>query len=331
MRFLIVRLSSLGDVIHSLPLVYLLKKNFPDSKVDWLTASGCKELLSLISEIDNVYLPSDLSLVQSFKYDYVIDVQGLFKSALLSKLCFGKKTVGFKGAREFAHLFYDKKIDAGDLFNTTRHIVDINKELILWLLKSQITETRFLIPKINQPHNKGLFRNLEHEKAVVVFPGTRWESKMWEINYWFDLISDLSCDFQIYLCASANDLKYIGALTQRLNAAKIRYVDLTGKTTIVDLIFLLQNTKLVIGLDSFGLHLASAIKNDYNLPEVIGIYGPTSPLRSGPYNQTNNCLYLSELDCTPCKKKKCPLGHHNCMNSLIPVYVKEMAYSVLNS
>ena len=83
----------------------------------------------------------------------------------------------------------------------------------------------------------------------------------------------------------------------------------------------------VIGLDSAGLHLASAIKNDYASCEVIGIYGPTSPYRSGPYGSIQNCLYLADLECIACRKKKCPLGHHRCMGDITP----EQVYRVLRS
>ncbi len=71
-------------------------------------------------------------------------------------------------------------------------------------------------------------------------------------------------------------------------------------------------------MDSAGIHIASATNNDFGYPDVIGLYGPTSPHRSGPYNLLKNCLYLSDLECIACRKKQCPLGHHNCMNDIVP-------------
>ena len=78
-----------------------------------------------------------------------------------------------------------------------------------------------------------------------------------------------------------------------------------------------------------GLHLASAVKNDYSSPEVIGIYGPTSPLRNGPYGAEKNCLYLQNLECISCRKKKCPLKHHKCMDEIVPDDVYKMICSLI--
>ena len=324
LKFLIVRLSSLGDIVHSLPLVYELRQNYPDSQIDWLVGQNGVSLLSLIKELNNIYEPSlkNLLLIQKQKYDYVIDVQGLFKSAFLSKLSLGKEVIGFKNTREFADIFYDEKVNVGHLFNTKEHIVDLNLKLISQLTKNENSKVKFLIPKINKSNNVEIL-----PRSVVVFPGTTWKSKIWPMEYWFELLANISKDFQIYLCASDNDLKFVQPLINKLNSNKVNYKNLIGLTTVPDLIYLIQNSILVIGMDSFGLHLASAIKNDFGSLEVIGIYGPTSPFRSGPYNSVKDCFYLSELECIGCRKKVCPLGHHNCMNQIVPSCIQDKILS----
>ena len=319
MKFLIIKLSSLGDIIHSLPIVYRLRQNYPDSQIDWLVGEKGHEVLSLIKEIDDVYLLNfkNIFLIQKQKYDYVIDVQGLFKSAFLSKFSLGKTVIGFKNTREFADVFYDKKIDAGNLFKTDKHIVDLNLKLLSGLIDDKNEKIRFLIPQILKPDNSDILQLSNNKsKKMIIFPSTTWESKLWKMDYWFEFISKMSTDFQIYICAGKSDLKYINPLIDNLDLNKVNYINLIGKTNLKDLIYLIQNSNMVIGLDSAGLHLTSAIKNDYSLPEVIGIYGPTSPYRSGPYGSIKNTLYLSEMDCIACRKKKCPLGHHKCMNDI---------------
>ena len=326
MKLLIIKLSSLGDVIHSLPMIYKLKQNYPDAQIDWMVGEKGYELLSLIDGLDNIYLPTlkNILLIQKQKYDYVIDVQGLFKSGLLSKLSLGKKIIGFKNTREFADVFYDEKINVGDLFNTKKHIVDLNLELVSRLTPGgQSSMVKFLIPKVSMPDSKG-FLKIINRSSVVVFPATTWDSKHWPMEYWFEILSNLFKNFKICLCASSSDLPFIKDLIYKLDAGNIPYENLIGKTTIKDLIFLIQNTNLVIGLDSAGLHLASAIKNDYGVPEVIGIYGPTSPFRNGPYNLKKDCLFLSELECIACRKKECPLGHHKCMNDITPALLQKI-------
>lgn len=325
MKFLIVKLSSLGDIIHTLPIVHVLRENYPLAQIDWLVGKKGFELLSLIKELDNIYLPTlkDLSIIQKQNYDYVIDVQGLFKSAFLSKISFGKSVIGFEGAREFANIFYDKKINVGDLFKTKKHIVDLNLELISFLNQNQVSNSiKFLIPKINKSKDFQITR-----PSIAIFPATTWESKLWPMNYWFELIKEISKDFKVYLCASNTDLPVVEDLLDKLDLNQVVYKNLVGKTAIKDLIYLIQNVGLVIGLDSAPLHLASAIKNDYGYPELIGIFGPTSPKRNGPYNSPDSCLYLSELECIACRKKVCPLGHHACMNNIVPSFVRDMIYS----
>ena len=336
MRFLIVRLSSMGDIGHTLPLINGVKQIDCNSKIDWVAGKSGYELLKLIPDLDTVYTLgiSSIKSIQKQNYDYVIDVQGLFKSALISKLSFGKKIVGFKKSREFSPLFYDLKIDSEDLFNTTKHIVDLNLKLLSCLENSQpeasTSKIKFSIPKITNPDNESLLKL--NSPSVVIFPATTWKSKLWPMKYWYELIKDLSIDFSVYLCASNGDLVYIQSLLSLLDNLKknnINFFNLTGKTSFKDLIYLIQNTDLVIGLDSFGIHLASAIKNDFGKPDVIGIYGPTSPVRNGPYNLVNDCFYLSSLVCIACRKKRCPFKHHACMNNIYPEEIKKAVYSKL--
>lgn len=167
--------------------------------------------------------------------------------------------------------------------------------------------------------------------SIVVFPGTTWESKLWPIDYWYELIKVISRNSQVFICGSTSDLEFTAPLFKKFNLQDCNCISLVGKTNVKDLICQIQNTNLVIGMDSFGLHLASAIKNDFGKPEVVGIYGSTSPLRNGPYSSISNCLYLSELECIACRKKHCPLGHHACMNNIIPSYVTDMVNSKLQA
>lgn len=314
MKFLIIRLSSLGDVIHSLPVLNGLRRSYPSAQIDWLTGEKGIELLSLIKEINTIHIfsPETILKLQKENYDYVIDVQGLFKTAFAGKLCMGKKLIGFKNTREFADVFYDEKVDVGNLFNTKTHIVDLNLKLISNLNK--VNKVNFFIPEV---HDSNIDLSSD-KKSALLFPSTTWESKHWESDYWFDLIKDIHCDYNVSILAAKSEKEKLAPLTNKLLKNNINFNDLIGKTSIKDLIFLIQKSSLVVGLDSAGLHLASAIKNDFGSPKVIGIYGPTSVFRNGPYNCIENSLYLSDLTCLPCKKKICPLKHHDCMKKLVP-------------
>ena len=211
MKILIIKLSSLGDIIHTLPLVHQLRQHYPEAQIDWLVGNKGLEILLLINELNNVY-PLNLKSLQAIQkqnYDYVIDVQGLLKTAILARLTFGKKLIGFKNTREFADIFYDEKANVGNLFDTKTHIIDLNLKLISNLIKqerSQIPKIKFSIPKIYNPDNQKLLEIKSKKKKVLAFPSTTWESKLWPINYWYELLNIISKDFHVILCASQNDL-----------------------------------------------------------------------------------------------------------------------------
>jgi len=316
-------------VVHSLPLISRLRQNINVSKLDWLTGPKGIELLSLARGIDNVYLLNWKNIVKlrQERYDYVLDVQGLFKTGLIAKLINPKTVVGFKGTREFADLFYDIKVDAGKLFDTKKHIIDLNLELLSVIGSSP-----------NLPNGKELFSLPEPDKTnltssrkkVLILPSTTWASKLWGLNYWFELICYLEKSFDVSIAASKHDEEYLLPLIEKLKSQNVQFRNYIGKTNIQDLICLIQSMNLVIGLDSGGLHLASAIGYDFGNPQVIGIYGSTSVSRNGPYGFIQNCISLSELECIACRKKKCPLFHHKCMVELVPDLVIQKVSSVLN-
>lgn len=311
-KFLIVKLSSLGDIVHTLPFANRLKELFSNSQIDWLIGKKGVELLSLIDGI-NVYelnLKNILRLRKN-KYDYVFDVQGLLKTAFISRFI-GKNVIGFSKTKEPVQLLYDKKVNV----DFSKHIIDLNLSLLQAVSDSNISRVNFGISKV-----KSKTVTLGKGKNVLILPTTTWASKMWSLNYWVRLIRDLSISFNVIISALKHESSYLEPLFNQLNSENIIYKNLVGKTSIRDLIYVIQNVDLVIGVDSGGLHLASAMKHDYGLPNVIGIYGPTSISRNGPYNMSENALTVKNLNCLGCWKKTCPLGHHKCMNDLVPEYV----------
>lgn len=162
------------------------------------------------------------------------------------------------------------------------------------------------------PHD---FPSDEHGKVVILIPGTTWSSKIWPVDRWAYLAVELidRHQFEIVLIGgplelAANQNLYQSVVKQRAHA---RILDLTGKTTITDLIELFRRARLVVGADTGPLHLAAGLR----LPEVVGVYGSTPWRRNGPYGENCSSVSLS-LSCQPCFKKVCPLSTLACLNQL---------------
>src|SRR5262245_37058736 len=150
MRFLIVRLGALGDVVHAIPVAAALRRAFPDARIDWLVSAKHREMLDLVAVIDRRLVINDRSdarggssmlrairELRAARYDVAIDLQGLIKSALLARASGAARVIGFSAAyarERFARLFYTDVYDPGrgGLYDPreTRHVVEINLGLL---------------------------------------------------------------------------------------------------------------------------------------------------------------------------------------------------------
>lgn len=361
-RILIVRLSAHGDTVQTLPLLNALKEKDPHCLIGWLTETAAAPLLENHPLIDHLHVAnrkkwlknpslSSLSeftrLVNSLKsvhYDVSIDVQGLLKSAVWPKLAGINTRWGNKDARENATWFYthtlnphritDKDTPAILRYTEFADALYHPVSLTSWPLpedkkQEKLNQIQFSLPKVTtdtQQRIQVLLSSVKKDQpTIAIAPSTMWQSKHWPEQYWQELLqlvlNKISCNLLI-LGTPADQALNNRIMTPALKQKKRNLIDLTGKTQLGDLYALLQHLDIFIGSDSALLHIADAVSHTQASPYIIGLYGPTSPNRTGPIQNRHTPISTS-LDCQPCFKRICPLQTDACMKELAPIQVLE--------
>jgi heptosyltransferase-1 len=327
---LIIRLSAIGDVVHTLPFLEVLRKNFPEARLDWVVEEESIQIIDAHKEIDNVIIsrrkswqkrllkgPDRSTVVKeiiqflkelrSTKYDLVIDLQGLFKSAILTGLSRGKRKIGPSWGREGSQLFLTERPFFVDADN---HAVDkylqvaeyLGCERDSWKGHIPIRESdKRSIDKVL--HGRGT----KDQCLVAINPFAKWTTKLWEPERFAALgdrlQKELACD--IVFTGSRQDRADIDKIMHRMNK---RPANLAGQTSLKELAYLYSKCRLLVTTDTGPMHIAAAM----GCP-VVALFGPTAPWRTGPYGEGHRVI-REEIECSPCFKKTC--DHLSCMKNI---------------
>jgi lipopolysaccharide heptosyltransferase I len=318
-RILIVKPSSLGDIIHALPVLAGLRRAWPEALIDWILATEYADLLSghpMINEAILIRkgewkrisrLPATVSDFSGLRrglgerrYDLVLDLQGLFRSGLITWFTRSARRVGFSDSREMSGLFYTEKVRVGGIM----HAVEKNLLFLDHLGIPLEKEPEFPLPGADKV--PGL-----PDSYYIVSPGGRWVTKRWPPEHFREVISGLHRaleDGPVPVIAGGEvDRGIAGEIVKGLD---FRVIDLTGRTTIRQLITLIRNARFMITNDSGPMHLASAAGTF-----VFAVFGPTSPDKTGPYGDRKVILQAG-VECSPCFRKRC--RSLRCMHELSP-------------
>ena len=287
-RFLIVRLSSMGDILHALPAVGALRASFPAARLDWLVDEKWQPLLAAAAGFDTViplrqsswnHVRKVLSGVRRTKYSCAIDFQGLYKSALLARLSGAPRRVGFGSptVRERgATVFYTERVVSG-----AAHVVDQNLALTAHLgARLPVRDFSSMFPLRISPEAEAYVAGALSAAGVssyfVLSPGGGWTSKCWPPERYGELHRRLARRFGYRGVISFGPGER--ALAESLRIAAGEPEPLVLEMNVPQLMAALRRAKLFVGGDSGPLHLAVALGTP-----VVGIYGPTDPARNGPY------------------------------------------------
>lgn len=304
-RFLIIRLSSLGDIIHTLPAFSALRRSFPEAKIRWAVEARGKEILDLVPGVDEVVVVDKKKMRSSARAirgrdQVALDFQGLLKSALLAYLSRSRRRLGFskENLREhLASIFYTDRLppiaEEGD------HVIRKNLKLLEIL---GIRESRFEFPlripdeAIRSVRSKLSAIGCQDNMRIVIFNiGAAWKSKRWFAEKWIELTEmlHLSEAFPLLLWGNEDERLLAEAVAAKTG------VKVTPFLSIKEVIALIRLASLVVSGDTFALQAACAL----DVP-VVALFGPTNPRRNGPFRERDKVVY-GERDCSPCYKHEC--------------------------
>jgi len=318
-KILIVKPSSLGDIVHSLPFLNAIKTRFPKAEIHWMIARGFEGLLEGHPMIDKLWVVNKdawkkISQVQgtiaeikrlfreltSEKFDIVIDLQGLLRSGIITAATGSPLRIGFKEAREGSRFFYTHKVVGGkDIHAVDRYL------RIAEFLGCDVTGISFPLAAAESL----LPLSIQHpalninEPYVVIVPGARWKTKRWPPEKFGELSSMLP--LKSVIVGDKNDKDVADEI---VSLSEGKAISLTGKTTLRELIDVIRHAEFVISNDSGPMHIAAAL----GIP-VFAIFGPTDPARTGPYGK-GHTIIRQDISCSPCFRRTC--DDIKCMKSI---------------
>ncbi len=337
MKILILKPSSLGDVVHAMPVLRMLRRHLPESEIYWWIESGLAPLLEADPDLTGLvrferkrwHRPAswrlmwrNLSWARQQHFDWVVDLQGLARSAIFSWLANGKFTIGVDSPREGARGYYDAVVRRPS-FHT--HAVDWYLRA-LPLLGLPLRWDFDWIPR-NNTVAEAVRRKWtgDHPHWIVIQPGARWLNKRWPAESFAELVKLLARKypaFRFAILGGAADAD----LTARVAAgAPERSLALAGKITLPEMIEWIRLSSLMVTNDTGPMHVAAALSKP-----LVGLFGPTEPTRTGPYRQLHHVLQLN-LSCVPCLSSRCTRNEHlECLRALTPETVYNAACARLN-
>ena len=308
--FLIVRLGSLGDVVHAIPAVAALRHAYPAARIDWMVDPSYTELLGLVPSVDTLIPVDPRSLgrrgqragflrtirdVRRTGYDAVFDLQGLLKSALLSRAAGAAKTVGFPRAhlREPAARFlYTHAPDPG----AATHVIQKNLAL---LDAVGVSDRRVRFP-VNIPRTaavQSVTARFAGRGFALINPGAAWPNKRWPADRFGASAMAIHRDFglpSLVLWGPGEE-----GLAAEVVAASSGTAEMSPPTTIIDLVGVARAARLMVSGDTGPLHIAAAVGTP-----IVALFGPTSPERNGPWadddvtlSQFPQCVCVYERQC----------------------------------
>jgi lipopolysaccharide heptosyltransferase I len=321
-NILVIRLSSLGDVLMTIPAVRSIRERFPDAHISWLVEGPVSEFLTCQDFIDEVIIFPRSNTMKGLKegnvlsvqkalgpflrnirkreYDLVVDFHGIAKSVLFSMMARVTKKIGFGDmfAKEKSHLFYHNRINGSD---KRMHKVDRNMLLANHLgYTNSVPNAALKVPDSATAYIDNFFREMGSTPplfAVNPFSSKGTDFKRWPMERYAELIARIHHELQeptVILWGPGEEEE-----ARRLKEMSREGAYLACPTNIPQLFALLRKVRIYIGGDTGVMHLAAAAGT-----QVIAIFGPTDFKINGPYGREHTVI-REDVQCSPCKKRDC--------------------------
>ena len=338
-NILIIKPSSFGDVIQTLPVAARLREAWPSARISWLVNSQYARLLRNNPCIDHLYpFPRDLwrahrnfpGAVASFirlctqlyraRFDAVLDLQGLLRSGILTAATGAPLRAGFANARECAHFFYTLKVTVpqGEMHSVDRYL------LVASALGCSGTGVRFPLGGGEEEEGGAdeflrAFLPPRGGPLIALSPSARWKTKRWPLEYYAalgDFLAERGARIVVIGGGSGEGKKVTGLMRAPVLAAD-------GIDDPLKLAALLNRMDLLISNDSGPMHLAAAVGTT-----VIGLFGPTNPRRTGPYGAKHRSV-CAPVECSPCYRRECE-RESECMRMITVERVRRVVEEILS-
>lgn len=339
-------------MVQALPVLRFLKRAQPGSKIYWWLQTNLVPLLERDPDLEGV-VPfhrdrwtspghwaehwRSIRWLRQQAFDWVIDLQGLARSGAFAWLANGKLTIGLDEPREGARGFYDR-IVARPSFYT--HAVDWYLGVLPLLgvdgpLRSSMPARNDAAHVQNgsraflnseqfswMPEQPEISANIRRKWPikdghwVILQPGARWANKRWPEAYYAQLVSRLATarsSMRFAILGSQEDRPLAQTIVA---AAPERCLDLTGQTSLPEMVEWIRMCDLMVTNDTGPMHVAAALRKP-----VVALFGPTEPRRTGPYGQLENVLQFN-LPCIPCLSPHCSYPKPiECLRGISPDFV----------
>ena len=325
MDILIVKLSAIGDVIHTLPAVNAIRRHYAHARITWLIEEDAADLITGHPALDRIIVSRRKrwargilrrgclkTIKESYRfirdlrdtqYDLIIDFHGLLKSGFLIGLAKGKRKVGFgKGMEhaEYSYLFLNERVPA---VNMEAHALTRNMMLVR-ALGISAEEIAYRLPVGEQDRRLAaelLVRcgDTGSKLLVAINPVAKWATKLWSDAKFAELADRLIAEHDAFIVFTGSQsdrevIARIGSLMKREAA------NLAGETNLKTLAALYERTGVAVVTDTGPMHLAAAVGT-----QVVALFCPTAPWRTGPFGSGHQVIQAG-LECSPCFKRQCP-------------------------
>lgn len=309
-RIGLVKLGAIGDVVNTLPFANRLRAGYPEARITWVIAPLSHALLEGHPAVDEFLVfdakqpaswPGFVRELRARRLDLAIDLQRLFKSGLITRASGAKTRLGFDRARckERSHLFTNLRIPPNPAPGVT---------VAQYLEFADFLELPAQAPTWTLPFTPFAGARAD-ERIVVLNVGASWSSKLWANERWAELVRRLAQELglSVHLSGGREDRAAAEAIVRE---AGVPVVSHAGEFTLRETAGLLASAELVISGDTGPLHMAVALGRP-----VVALFGAADPRRTAPFGQPE-AVVQHPVQCSPCRKRVCPVPGHPCMSGL---------------
>jgi 3-deoxy-D-manno-octulosonic-acid transferase/heptosyltransferase-1 len=320
-NILIIKLSAIGDVVHTLPSLAALRKSSPDAHISWVVEEAASPIIKgnpyidtlLISRrkawSDNLkkgkHIGETLKEIKMFiqalrqrPYDIVIDFNGLLKSAILVWLSGSQRKIGYNSFQELSGLFYNEKI----FENMNIHAVDRYLDFVRYLGLA-CDNPEFYLPispaDIQVVDTMLSDSGIDKDKKFIAISPMSFagETRLWYEDRFAALADRIISKLKTDVVFTGNGS---GGMIDRIQSMMTnKALNLEGRTSLLELAHLYRRAELLVTPDSGPMHIAAAVGTP-----VIALFGPSAYWRTGPYG-AGHTIIRTDLPCSPCFLKKC--------------------------